>query len=82
MTAQVIQLDDHRPQVTITTHANKVHVIPLSFWIDIAKGKQSIDSLGDNRDAIVRVLLSEWLVRLAGIDPEELLEIAAPGEET
>lgn len=73
--AQVIQLDDHRPQITITTHANKVHVIPVAFWMDVAKGHQTIDNLGDLRDSILRVVLGEWLVIKGVAEPEQLLTL-------
>lgn len=71
--AQVIQLDDYRPQVIITTHANKTHVIPMAFWEDVVKDRQIIDSLGEYRDAILRVVLGEWLSMLGAAKPEQLL---------
>lgn len=71
--AKVIQLDDHRPQLTFTTHANQVHVLPVSFFVDAAKGKHSIDNLGEHRDAILRVVLGEWLSMMGAAEPEQLL---------
>lgn len=71
--AKVIHLDDHRPHLTITTHANTVHVIPLSFFIDAARGKLPIENLGEHRDAILRVVLGEWLSMLGLAEPEQLL---------
>lgn len=73
VSAKVIQLDDHRPHLTITTHANKVHVIPLSFFVDVAKGRLPIDNLGEHRDAILRVVLGEWLSMMGLAEPEQLL---------
>lgn len=71
--AQVIQLDDHRPHLTFTTHANQVHVFPVSFFVDAARGKQPIDNLGEHRDAILRVVLGEWLSMLGVATAEQLL---------
>lgn len=71
--AKVIQLDDHRPHLTITTHANKVHVIPLSFFMGVAKGRLPIDNLGEHRDAILRVVLGEWVSMIGLAEHEQLL---------
>lgn len=71
--AKVIQLDDHHPHLTLTTHANKVHVIPLSFFMGVAKGRLPIDNLGEHRDAILRVVLREWVSMMGLAEPEQLL---------
>lgn len=57
---QVVTLDDHRPHVTIRTHKNRHHVIPAAVFEKIARGELSIDSFGDDRDALVRVIVAEW----------------------
>lgn len=71
--SNVVQLDDHRPHLTFTTHANTVHVIPLSFWMDVAKGHLSIDNLGEHRDSLLRVVVAEWLSMQGLATPEQLL---------
>lgn len=54
-------LDDHRPHVTILTHKNRAHVIPAAVFEKIASGDLSIDSFGEDRNALVRVIVAEWL---------------------
>ena len=61
MSPAIIDLDAHRPHYTITTHDGKVHVVPARFFEDVAGGRRSIDDLAD-RDEILRVIVSEWLV--------------------
>lgn len=48
-------------------------MIPVSFFVDVAKGKQPIDNLGEHRDAILRVVLGEWLSMLGVAKAEQLL---------
>lgn len=56
----ISNLDDHRPHAVITTFAGDVHVIPVSFFKDLAEGRMTIDDL-DHRDAIVQIIVAEWL---------------------
>ena len=62
----VISLDDRRPHITITTQGNAVHVIPVAFFEDVARGKLTVDAL-DCRDEIMRLIIAEWL-DLIGVD--------------
>ena len=56
----VTSMDDHRPHVTVTTHANVAHVIPVAFFEAVARGQLTVDDL-DGRDEIMRIVIAEWL---------------------
>ncbi|MBN9403375.1 MAG: hypothetical protein J0I30_11275 [Burkholderiales bacterium] len=70
----VTSLDDARPHITITTLDGNVHVVPVAYFVDVAKGKQSIDTL-DRRDAILRVIVAEWLEHIGAVECGALREI-------
>lgn len=61
--SNVININDHRSHLTITTHDKSVHVIPVSVFIDIASGKKSISDI-DDYNAIIKVIVLEWLIYL------------------
>jgi hypothetical protein len=58
---EVISLSDHRPHLTILTHKNQGHVIPAVVFEKIVRGELSIDSFGEDRDPLMRVIIAEWL---------------------
>jgi len=70
----VTNLDDRRPHITITTLDGNAHVVPVAYFVDVAKGVQSIDSL-DDRDAILRVVVAEWLEHIGAAEYGALREI-------
>lgn len=57
---EVVELSDFRPHMVIKDHKGNAHVVPASVFIDIAKGEKTVDCL-DDRDALMRVIVSEWL---------------------
>lgn len=78
MTAQVIQLDDYRQHVSMRTQTGQVHVVPISQWHDIAAGVRKVDDLGPHRDALLRLVVAEWLAGLGYAEAMGLLELKAP----
>lgn len=76
MPAQVIQLDDRRPHVTIRTQAGVEHDLPAKLWHDIAAGKRTVDDLGLARDELLRLVVAEWLAGLGYAEAMGLLEMA------
>lgn len=81
MAAQVIQLDDYRQHVTMRTQLGQVHVVPVGQWHDIAAGKRTVDDFGPHRDALLRLVVAEWLAGLGYAEAMGLLEIeAAPAK--
>lgn len=70
----VVILDSMRPHVTITDHARRVHVLPVATFTAIARGECSVDCL-DDRDAILRVLVAEWLDHIGLHSAEQLREM-------
>ena len=53
-------LDDHRPHLTMCTQRDRVHVIPASVFVGIAKGELTVDCL-DGRDELMSLIVAEWL---------------------
>lgn len=58
---QLVELDDHRPHLTMACDAGHVHVLPVALVLDIAHADQPIDHLPD---CLYRKILGEWLVCL------------------
>ncbi len=56
----VTSLDDHRPHLTMHTQKDRVHVIPASVFVGIAKGELTVDCL-DDRDELMSLIVAEWL---------------------
>lgn len=56
----VTSMDDHRPHLTMRTQKNRVHVIPASVFVGIAKGELTVDCL-DDRDELMSLIVAEWL---------------------
>ncbi|HCF1982861.1 hypothetical protein LZM27_19075 [Pseudomonas aeruginosa] len=73
--AEIIDLDTRRSHVTITTHSNKAHVVPLSVFESIARGNMTVDTL-DHRDELMRVIVAEWMGSLGvhGADALRVIE--------
>ena len=72
--SNVKELDDYRPHFTITTHSGVRHVIPVSFFRNVANGKAKLSDM-DHGDAIARVIVAEWLAEIHMVGGDELLEI-------
>lgn len=68
---KVINLQDHKPHITIITHANCERTIPVSVFADICKGRKTVNCLEDS-DAVVRVIIAEWLEHIGVPDAENL----------
>jgi len=71
---KIISLDERRPHITMTTHSGAVHVIPASVFVDIAKGRKSVDCLSF-RDDLMRLVVAEWLHHIGLSDAEALREM-------
>lgn len=56
----VTNMDDHRPHLTMRTQRSRVHVIPASVFVGIAKGELTVDCL-DDRDELLSLIVAEWL---------------------
>lgn len=64
--ADVTELDNYRPHMTVRTEDGNVHVLPLSNIIEYVNGKRALESVaGADSDEIVRALLKDYL-RLFG----------------
>jgi len=61
MSNKVLCLDDHRPHIAMVTPDRNAQVIPVSVFVKIAKGELSVDSFGEDRDMILRVIFKDWL---------------------
>lgn len=71
----VINMDEYRQQITITTLDGIELVVPVSYFVDVAKGFRFIYDL-DDLDAILRVIVAEWLEHIGAVGYGYLREIA------
>lgn len=71
---KVINLDERRPHITLNTQAGRVHVVPASVFVDIAKGDKTVDCL-DYRDELLRLVVAEWLEHIGLYGAESLREV-------
>lgn len=58
MSAEVINLDDHRPHVTIMDLEGNAHVVPVSYFEDFVKGGVDIP---EDMLPVMRKVVDEWL---------------------
>lgn len=72
--SDVKKLDDYRPHFTVKDHSGACHVIPVSFFRNVARGKAKLSDM-DHGDAIARVIVAEWLAEIHMVGGDELLEI-------
>ena len=72
--SDVKNLDDYRPHFTVTVHSGARHVIPVSFFRNVASGKVKLSDM-EHGDAIARVIVAEWLAEIHMVGGDELLEI-------
>lgn len=63
------------PEAVEATQSGKVPLCPIPIWLAIAAGKSTIDSLGEHRDELLRLVVAEWLVGLGYAEAIGLLEI-------
>lgn len=63
------------PEAVEATQSGKVPLCPIPIWLAIAAGKSTIDSLGEHRDELLRLVVAEWLVGLGYAEAIGLLEM-------
>ena len=63
----VINLDEHRPHLTIPTDDGNVHVVPIAFFLAVIHGKRLITELEEGWEAITRKIVLEWCCNNLGI---------------
>jgi hypothetical protein len=71
--SNVTSMDDHRPHMTMRTQRDRVHVIPASVFVGIAKGDLTVDCL-DDRDELMSLIVAEWL-DFHGLEGAEYLRV-------
>jgi hypothetical protein len=59
MEAEVINIDDHRPHITIPTLDGNAHILPETLVMDWIHGDQKIVE-SDDWEIIIRTILNEW----------------------
>lgn len=60
---KIYEIDNYRPNLVLVDSKNNPHVIPVSVFIDIAKGRKQITDIDDYQE-IVRVVVFEWLYKI------------------
>ena len=57
----IIDIDDWRASMIIQTpKTQRVHLVPVSFFEDVAEGKRKITDL-DDWESITEIIITEWL---------------------
>lgn len=56
----VVDLVNGKPHIVISVYGGNQHVIPVCFFMDVAKGRRSLKDL-DGFDAVVPEIIREWL---------------------
>lgn len=62
----VHNLDDYREHVVLVDRGGAAHVVPMSFFEDVANGKRSIYDL-DGWDMLVPAIVDEWIDFIRGV---------------
>jgi len=78
---EVTSLDDHRPHVTIQVSNGDCHVIPVSVFQDVVRGRLRVSEI-DCYEVIVQAIIRDWLADLNGREVQQLTHLINPKRKT
>ena len=56
----IIDIELHKPHISIDVENGNVHVIPMQFFHDVVSGKRKITELEES-ELILKAIIKDWI---------------------